>query len=159
MLELLLLSSKHFDCYFLCFNALIGLSCYLIIMTKFLRSICFNALTGLSCYNNAVPEEMVTRMFQCPHGLELLLGRRLQENTLFGCFNALTGLSCYEYDSSIFTDIYMFQCPHGLELLPYVPASTAKSCIWFQCPHGLELLRPSRVRHATDLGVSMPSRA
>ena len=93
-LELLLLSSKHFDCYFLCFNALIGLSCYdvtrrgsvtpqrfnalmglscyLIIMTKFLRSICFNALTGLSCYNNAVPEEMVTRMFQCPHGLELL---------------------------------------------------------------------------------------
>ena len=35
----------------------------------------------------------------------------------------------------------MFQCPHGLELLPYVPASTAKSCIWFQCPHGLELLQ------------------
>ena len=94
-LELLLLSSKHFDCYFLCFNALIGLSCYdvtrrgsvtpqrfnalmglscyLIIMTKFLRSICFNALTGLSCYIRRRTMNESVNVFQCPHGLELLL--------------------------------------------------------------------------------------
>ena len=76
---------------------------------------------------------MAVMMFQCPHGLELLLK---------------DGVSIR------FTAV--FQCPHGLELLPSYAIQHVK-LDKFQCPHGLELLR--RVASGDMEGdiVSMPS--
>ena len=76
---------------------------------------------------------MAVMMFQCPHGLELLLK---------------DGVSIR------FTAV--FQCPHGLELLP-VQYTLKKLIDKFLCPHGLELLR--RVASGDMEGdiVSMPS--
>ena len=100
------------------FNALTGLSCYLIIMTKFLRSICFNALTGLSCYG---------------------WGIKSSRSGCRNCFNALTGLSCYGPSIALLPSFTLFQCPHGLELLPITRLISSRQ-IMFQCPLGLELL-------------------
>ena len=76
-----------------CFNALTGLSCYVSPVVLFVILNGFNALTGLSCYTDisydsprrrvSMPSRawvvtswcipfLVTEMFQCPHGLELL---------------------------------------------------------------------------------------
>ena len=107
------------------FNALTGLSCYLIIMTKFLRSICFNALTGLSCYG---------------------WGIKSSRSGCRNCFNALTGLSCYGPSIALLPSFTLFQCPHGLELLPITRLISSRQ-IMFQCPLGLELLRSAVSSH------------
>ena len=59
-------------CTLVCFNALMGLSCYEQRITGAEESISFNALTGLSCYD--------------------WYKRRWLSKS---CFNALMGLSCY----------------------------------------------------------------
>ena len=145
------------------FNALMGLSCYrcrLLICHKLI--LCFNALMGLSCYDDQNILAVLADVFQCPHGLELLLTEFWQTN-LFECFNALMGLSCYWNRVHQLPHPLTFQCPHGLELLRprgYKNANLIRcfnalmglSCYWcrpivfltksmFQCPHGLELLR------------------
>ena len=119
------------------FNALTGLSCYLIIMTKFLRSICFNALTGLSCYG---------------------WGIKSSRSGCRNCFNALTGLSCYGPSIALLPSFTLFQCPHGLELLPITRLISSRQ-IMFQCPLGLELLLESGISSIAPTVVSMPSRA
>ena len=58
--------------YSLCFNALMGLSCYLCQWHQDLGYNSFNALMGLSCYDKQVIMLLNIYQFQCPHGLELL---------------------------------------------------------------------------------------
>ena len=58
--------------YSLCFNALMGLSCYLCQWHQDLGYNSFNALMGLSCYDFKTMKELYERRF-----------------------NALMGLSCY----------------------------------------------------------------
>ena len=105
-----------------------------------LRIYRFNALTGLSCYSCGIAKADIAPVFQCPHGLELLLGYRdsahttrrvsmpsrawvVTGSTLRTCssshsrFNALTGLSCYQEIYHKLICRIAFQCPHGLELL------------------------------------------
>ena len=60
---------------------------------------------------------IIEKLFQCPHGLKLLLERAHAEMVELR-FNALMGLSCYVKTSNIVSIAYAFQCPHGLELLP-----------------------------------------
>ena len=97
-------------------------------------------------------------MFQCPHELELLHGKRKDCKPVYGVsmpsrawivtrqkerlqarvrrFNALTSLNCYDARGTF--------CPYW---------------ILFQCPHELELLQEPKVKLATLAQVSMPSRA
>ena len=56
-----------------CFNALMGLSCYMLTVYSDFQSCGFNALMGLSCYVWYTFGTNGRKMFQCPHGLELLL--------------------------------------------------------------------------------------
>ena len=56
-----------------CFNALMGLSCYANSLNRLLADVSFNALMGLSCYVWYTFGTNGRKMFQCPHGLELLL--------------------------------------------------------------------------------------
>ena len=78
----------------LSFNALMGLSCYMLTVYSDFQSCGFNALMGLSCYANS-------------------LNRLLADVS----FNALMGLSCYVWYTFGTNGRKMFQCPHGLELL------------------------------------------
>ena len=55
----------------------------------------FNALMGLSCYTAECLKMGKEKVFQCPHGLELLLLLQMQRRLEMDCFNALMGLSCY----------------------------------------------------------------
>ena len=55
-------------------------------------------------------------VFQCPHGLKLLLERAHAEMVELR-FNALMGLSCYVWLSAELKTLKEFQCHHGLELL------------------------------------------
>ena len=57
----------------LSFNALMGLSCYTAILQIPTHKLCFNALMGLSCYFIGYKKANGHIVFQCPHGLELLL--------------------------------------------------------------------------------------
>ena len=57
----------------LSFNALMGLSCYMLTVYSDFQSCGFNALMGLSCYLGEAYKNCAANMFQCPHGLELLL--------------------------------------------------------------------------------------
>ena len=77
-----------------CFNALMGLSCYMLTVYSDFQSCGFNALMGLSCYLGEAYKNCAANMFQCPHGLELLLG-----------------------NEQLVSNSGLFQCPHGLELL------------------------------------------
>ena len=77
---------------------------------------CFNALMGLSCCAILRLHLLNAMLFQCPHGLELLL--------FWLCIMAW---------------YFMFQCPHGLELLLFTSFLYLFTAV-FQCPHGLELL-------------------
>ena len=72
-------------------------------------------------------------MFQCPHGLELLLG-----------------------NEQLVSNSGLFQCPHGLELLREFTKQAFGRCK-FQCPHGLELLLAIVRFVAIVKSVSMPS--
>ena len=56
----------------LSFNALMGLSCYMLTVYSDFQSCGFNALMGLSCYLGEAYKNCAANMFQCPHGLELL---------------------------------------------------------------------------------------
>ena len=146
-----------------------------------LRIYRFNALTGLSCYSCGIAKADIAPVFQCPHGLELLLGYRdsahttrrvsmpsrawvVTGSTLRTCssshsrFNALTGLSCYSTKWVDALNNNTFQCPHGLELLR-VENPTFAPALPFQCPHGLELLHRGENARVASLIVSMPSRA
>ena len=96
---------------------------------------CFNALTGLNCYFPAFFGPANKPLFQCPHGLELLL-------SMSRCRHSWR----------------RFQCPHGLELLhstmrhlfPYSTVSMP-SRAWIVTRHS--------IRDARRGIVSMPSRA
>ena len=44
----------------------------------------------------AALQEEELKVFQCPHGLELLLKKAPLQVGREYCFNALTGLSCYD---------------------------------------------------------------
>ena len=100
-----------------CFNALMGLSCYANSLNRLLADVSFNALMGLSCYVWYTFGTNGRKMFQCPHGLELLLAivrfvaivksvsmpswawvvtcKLYNVAASSFCFNALMGLSCY----------------------------------------------------------------
>ena len=77
---------------------------------------CFNALMGLSCYLGEAYKNCAANMFQCPHGLELLLGNEqlVSNSGLFQCPHGLELLR--EFTKQAFGRC-KFQCPHGLELL------------------------------------------
>ena len=100
---------------------------------------CFNALMGLSCYTTIRPLSKGEFLFQCPHGLELLPCDAYCTDDS-GSFNALMGLSCYckQWHSSskdcCFNALMGLSCYPWTALQKHVPAA-------FQCPHGLELLR------------------
>ena len=123
-----------------------------------LRIYRFNALTGLSCYSCGIAKADIAPVFQCPHGLELLLGYRdsahttrrvsmpsrawvVTGSTLRTCssshsrFNALTGLSCYLFRKLLLRCLCCFNALTGLSC--YIPRTL--STVWFD--------------------VSMPSRA
>ena len=74
-------SSGYPQCISECVNALSGLSCYLAGKLIKAREVCFNALTGLSCYGTTGKESESDWMFQCPHGLELLLWKMIAYDT------------------------------------------------------------------------------
>ena len=57
----------------LSFNALMGLSCYYGFIIEHPEMERFNALMGLSCYLCVYQVKSLQTLFQCPHGLELLL--------------------------------------------------------------------------------------
>ena len=116
-----------------CFNALMGLSCYMLTVYSDFQSCGFNALMGLSCYLGEAYKNCAANMFQCPHGLELLLG-----------------------NEQLVSNSGLFQCPHGLELLREFTKQAFGRCK-FQCPHGLELLRLVYIRNKRQKDVSMPS--
>ena len=81
------------------FNALTGLSCYLLVLRYPVGCYRFNALTGLSCYVKYGKRTRLRGMFQCPHGLELLRLTYEVRGINPRCFNALTGLSCYHKEA------------------------------------------------------------
>ena len=56
---------------------------------------CFNALMGLSCYKLLMSIPRLRQLFQCPYGLELLHQDSKTLLLLYIRFNALMGLSCY----------------------------------------------------------------
>ena len=81
---------------------------------------------------------IIEKLFQCPHGLKLLLERAHAEMVELR-FNALMGLSCYVWLSAELKTLKEFQCHHGLELLLNLGAANTVAKM-FQCHHGLELL-------------------
>ena len=100
-----------------CFNALTGLNCYDWKCAKtilFLLFQCPHGLELLLCFD---PANAAKAMFQCPHGLELLLIHGTVSDAGSLGFNALTGLNCYSWSNLTWLWSKMFQCPHGLELL------------------------------------------
>ena len=82
---------------------------------------------------------IIEKLFQCPHGLKLLLERAHAEMVELR-FNALMGLSCYVWLSAELKTLKEFQCHHGLELLRILSCQFSDRWM-FQCHHGLELLR------------------
>ena len=96
-------------------------------------------------------------LFQCPHGLELLLimdGMPVQRIR----FNALSGLSCYNCYWQNCSCRASFNALSGLSC--YDTSITVNPCTsLFQCPLGLELLRIEWRKGTGNTDVSMPSRA
>ena len=77
-------------------------------------------------------------LFQCPHGLELLPNIVLCIISHY-CFNALMGLSCYD---GVFRKVKEQKCFNALMGLSCYLATAGVTAYTaqFQCPHGLELL-------------------
>ena len=96
------------------------------------EQICFNALTGLNCYPCVCLGAVMWYVFQCPHGLELLLAKAIVSEFYVGVsmpsrawivtrivcsgwesdrgFNALTGLNCYGKNAQYFKFFMILLC-------------------------------------------------
>ena len=140
------------------FNALTGLSCYDLKHFQMPQSQSFNALTGLSCYLLHQVRRFASDV-SMPSRAWVVTGFFVTSFFMVPCFNALTGLSCYvRIGCRIWFDCTCVSMPSRAWVV------TISNWVYYRYIH---VSMPSRAWVVTEIfadgylveGVSMPSRA